>query len=151
MEYPEIMSSEGFKPSTIRTYKGCEVTNKLPGVPLSASAAVTANLIANGRYVLGNEEIDKDGNRVFDLEFDSVVQDKNEKLRLRAPALTIGTNRVSEVAEEEQKTQAKTWDQMTPKEKISGVKGRTVWNEKTQRYYTVFDVPVNDALNKSKD
>lgn len=151
MEYPEIMSSEGFKPSTIRTYKGGEGTTKLPGVPLSASAAVTANLIANGRYVLGNEEIDKDGNRVFDLEFDSVVQDKNEKLRLRAPALTIGTNRVSEVAEEEQKTQAKTWDQMTPKEKISGVKGRTVWNEKTQRYYTVFDVPVNDALNKSKD
>ena len=41
----------------------------------------------------------------------------------------------------EQKTVAKTWDQMTPQEKISGVKGRTVWNEKTKKYYTVFDVP----------
>jgi predicted GNAT family acetyltransferase len=41
----------------------------------------------------------------------------------------------------EQKTVAKTWDQMTPQEKISGVKGRTVWNEKTKKYYTVFEVP----------
>jgi hypothetical protein len=43
------------------------------------------------------------------------------------------------------KTVAKTWDQMTPQEKSSGVKGRTVWNEKTQRYYTVFDVPVKEV------
>jgi hypothetical protein len=46
------------------------------------------------------------------------------------------------IKEDEQKTQAKTWDQMTPQEKSSGVKGRTVWNEKTRKYYTVFDVPV---------
>ena len=38
-------------------------------------------------------------------------------------------------------TVAKTWDQMTPREKSSGVKGRTVWNSRTQKYYTVFDVP----------
>ena len=49
------------------------------------------------------------------------------------------------MAEEEQKTVAKTWDQMTPQEKSSGVKGRTVWNEKTQRYYTVFDVPAKEV------
>jgi hypothetical protein len=49
------------------------------------------------------------------------------------------------VAEEEQQTQAKTWDQMSAQEKSSGVKGRTVWNEKTQRYYTVFDVPVSEV------
>lgn len=40
-----------------------------------------------------------------------------------------------------EKTVAKTWDEMTPKEKSSGVKGRTVWNEKTGKYRTVFDVP----------
>jgi len=108
MEYPDIMSSEGFKPSAIRTYKGGEGTTKLPAVPLSTSAAVTANLIANGRYVLGNEEADKDGNRVFNLEFDSVVQDKNEKLRLRAPALTIGTARVSEETELTESTSLQT-------------------------------------------
>jgi hypothetical protein len=99
MGYPEIMRDEGFKASAIRTYKGGEGTTKLPGVPLSAKAASSANLIANGRYVLGSETIDKDGNRVFNLEFDSVVQASNDKMRLRAPAVTIGTNRSQGVAE----------------------------------------------------
>jgi hypothetical protein len=99
MEYPEIMRDEGFKPSAIRTYKGGEGTTKLPGVPLSSKSAASANLIANGRYVLGNEELDKDGNRVFELNFDSVVQASNDKMRLRAPALTVGTNRYQGVAE----------------------------------------------------
>ena len=99
MEYPEIMRDEGFKPSTIRTYKGGEGTTLLPGVPLSSKAAMTANLIANGRYVLGDETIDKDGNRVFNLTFDSVVQASNDKMRMRAPAVTIGTNRSQGVTE----------------------------------------------------
>jgi predicted GNAT family acetyltransferase len=49
----------------------------------------------------------------------------------------------------EQKTVAKTWDQMTPQEKISGVKGRTVWNEKTRKYYTVFDVPAKQETTEA--
>jgi len=49
---------------------------------------------------------------------------------------------------EEQQTVAKTWDQMTSQEKLSGVKGRTVWNEKTQRYYTVFDVPTKQETDE---
>lgn len=53
------------------------------------------------------------------------------------------------VAEAEQQTVAKTWDQMTSQEKSSGVKGRTVWNEKTQRYYTVFDVPVKQTTDEA--
>jgi hypothetical protein len=53
------------------------------------------------------------------------------------------------VAEAEQKTVAKTWDQMTPQEKVSGVKGRTVWNEKTRKYYTVFDVPVKQNTDEA--
>lgn len=56
-----------------------------------------------------------------------------------AKHLTTMSTQVGENTE--QKTVAKTWDQMTPQEKISGVKGRTVWNEKTKKYYTVFDVP----------
>ena len=32
---------------------------------------------------------------------------------------------------------------MTPQQKSSGVKGRTVWNEKTRKYRTVFDVPAD--------
>ena len=48
------------------------------------------------------------------------------------------------------KTVAKTWDQMTPQEKISGVKGRTVWNDETRKYRTVFDVPAEDKLDEIK-
>jgi hypothetical protein len=92
-QYPEIMNSEGFKGSTIRNVRDSEGTTKLPGIPLSSKTAAATSLIANGRYVLGAETIDKDGNRVFDLEFDSVVQDKGERMRMRAPALTVGTNR----------------------------------------------------------
>jgi hypothetical protein len=54
-----------------------------------------------------------------------------------------------DMAEEEQKTVAKTWDQMTPQEKSSGVKGRTVWNEKTKKYYTVFDVPAKEETDEA--
>ena len=99
LQYPDIMKSEGFKPSTIRTSSSSEGTTPLPGVPLSPKAAMAANLIANGRYVLGDETVDRDGNRVFDLNFDSVVQASNDKMRLRAPAVTVGTNRSSGVAE----------------------------------------------------
>ena len=99
LQYPDIMKSEGFKPSTIRTSNSSEGTTPLPGVPLSPKAAMAANLIANGRYVLGNETVDRDGNRVFDLNFDSVVQASNDKMRLRAPAVTVGTNRSSGVTE----------------------------------------------------
>ena len=99
IEYPDIMRDEGFKSSTIRTYRGGEGTTKLPGVPLNSKAAMSANLIANGRYVLGTEHTDKDGNRVFDLEFDSIVQASNDKMRLRAPAVTVGTNRPKDVTE----------------------------------------------------
>lgn len=49
----------------------------------------------------------------------------------------------------EQKTVAKTWDQMTAQEKSSGVKGRTVWNEKTKKYYTVFDVPAKQTTDEA--
>ena len=99
LEHPDIMRDEGFQPSTIRTYNGGEGTTRLPGVPLSSKSAMTANLIANGRYALGNEAIDRDGNRVFELNFDSVVQAPNEKIRMGAPALTVGTSRHQDVEE----------------------------------------------------
>lgn len=70
------------------------------------------------------------------------VIDNNVRERIKSAAS-------SKVSEDEQKTVAKTWDQMTPKEKISGVKGRTVWNEKTKKYYTVFDVPVKEVKEEN--
>jgi hypothetical protein len=97
-QYPEIMQGEGFKRSSIRTVGDSENATKLPAMPLSARANVVAGLIANGRYALGQESIDKDGNRIFDLEFDSVVEDPRERIRMGTPAITIATKR--EVAEE---------------------------------------------------
>jgi len=44
------------------------------------------------------------------------------------------------------KTVAKTWDQLNKQERLSGVKGRTVWNEKTKKYTTVFDVPATEQV-----
>ena len=61
----------------------------------------------------------------------------------------LPVKRGQKVKESEQKTVAKTWDQMTPQEKLSGVKGRTVWNEKTRKYYTVFDVPVKQETDEA--
>jgi len=51
---------------------------------------------------------------------------------------------IGENDNEKPKTVAKTWDEMSSKEKLSGVKGRTVWNPKTQKYKTVFDVPAEN-------
>jgi len=89
--YPEIMKDEGFKKSAIRMGKDSEGATKMPGVTLSPQDAIRANIIANGRYVLGNETIDRDGNRVFDLEFDSRVAHSGEKFQMRTPAVTVGT------------------------------------------------------------
>jgi hypothetical protein len=54
--------------------------------------------------------------------------------------------KIRDIGETDQKpkTTAKTWDEMSSKEKLSGVKGRTVWNPKTQKYRTVFDVPTEN-------
>jgi hypothetical protein len=98
-QYPEIMQGEGFKRSSIRTVSDSENATKLPAMPLSARANVVAGLIANGRYVLSSEQIDKDGNRIFGLEFDSVVEDPRERIRMGTPAITIATKR--EVAEDQ--------------------------------------------------
>ena len=99
LEYPEIMQDEGFKRSAIRNRKDAEGSTRLPAIPLSARQAGEANVVANGRYVVGNQSTDKDGNLVFDLEFDSEVYDKNDRVRIRQPALTIGTNRNEDMQE----------------------------------------------------
>ena len=88
-QYPEIMKDEGFKKSSLRSDKG----NKLPMISLTASSAKAINIIANGRYILGNETIDRDGNRIFDLDFDSQVAGKGDMAFLRTPGFTVGTAR----------------------------------------------------------
>ena len=85
---------------------------------------------------------ERDQRVMWRLNFDS--EEAAHKWADSKNATVVEVRPVKQLAEEEQKTVAKTWDQMTPEEKSSGVKGRTLWNEKTQRYYTVFDVPVKD-------
>lgn len=93
LEYPEIMKDEGFKKSAIRNVNSPEGTTRLPSIPLGAKQASAANVVANGRYLVGNQSKDKDENLVFDLNFDSEVYSKGDKVRIKKPALTIGTNR----------------------------------------------------------
>jgi hypothetical protein len=90
---PGLLRDEGFKPSTLRKQHVEGQALPLPGIPLSPSDARSANLVANGRYLLGTENQDRDGHKVFDLEFDSVVQHKNERQSLKAPGLTVGSLR----------------------------------------------------------
>ena len=100
LEYPEIMKDEGFKKSAIRNVNSPEGTTRLPSIPLGAKQASAANVVANGRYLVGNQSKDKDENLVFDLNFDSEVYSKGDKVRIKKPALTIGTNRNESFDEE---------------------------------------------------
>lgn len=92
-QYPDLLQSEGFKKSFIRNVKDSEGTTKLPAVQLSGKNAQKVDIVDNGRYVIAQDAEDKDGNRVFDLQFDSVVDNPREKMRIPKPALTIGTKR----------------------------------------------------------
>jgi hypothetical protein len=90
---PELLLSDGFKKSGIRNTNAPEGSIPLPVISISAGQTARAELIENGRYYVGKETIDDDGHRVFPLEFDSVVSDKNDRIRLGRPGLTIGTER----------------------------------------------------------
>ena len=90
---PELLRSEGFSKSSIRNIKSPEGTTKLPVIPLKASEAKKADIVANGRYILSNEDRDRDGHRVFDLALDSVVSSPRERMYIKKPALTVGSAR----------------------------------------------------------
>ena len=91
--YPEYALNDGFKKSQIRIMLSTEGSTPFPSIQLKPLETEEAGLIANGRYIIGNEQTDRDGNRIFDLTFDSTVIDKNEKVRMGVPALTVGTKR----------------------------------------------------------
>lgn len=93
LEYPEIMKDEGFKKSAIRTQQSQEGSTKLPAIAYTAKQIAGKGVKANARYLIGPESKDKDGNKVFDLIYDSDVYDKGHLVRLNKPGLTIGTKR----------------------------------------------------------
>lgn len=83
----------GFKPSALRIDPENPDATPLPGIGYTKNQISGLGLIANGRYVIGNMQVDSDGNRIFDLKYDSTVHTKSDKLRLNQPALTVGTRR----------------------------------------------------------
>jgi hypothetical protein len=96
---PELLAAGDFKRSALRNQVDDQGrATPLPGIPLTAKSLRAGDWIANGRYTVGNESTDSDGNRVFDLTYHSTAHTKSDKLRLNQPAFTLGTAR--EVAEE---------------------------------------------------
>jgi hypothetical protein len=89
----EALAEMGFKPTAFRTKNG------LLAMGMTAKQTQGAELIANGRYYVGDKSYDEYENSVYNLDFHSVVNDKNEKYSLGKPGLTVGTRRQSTVDE----------------------------------------------------
>jgi hypothetical protein len=91
---PELLTAGDFKRSALRNQVDDQGrATPLPGIPLTAKSLRAGDWIANGRYTVGNETTDSDGNRVFDLTYHSTAHTKSDKLRLNQPAFTLGTAR----------------------------------------------------------
>jgi hypothetical protein len=91
---PELLAAGDFKRSALRNQvDDSGRATPLPGIPLTAKGLRSGDWIANGRYTVGKETQDRDGNRVFDLTYHSTAHTKSDKLRLNQPAFTLGTAR----------------------------------------------------------
>jgi len=91
---PELLAAGDFKRSAVRNQVDDQGrATPLPGIPLTAKSLRAGEWIANGRYTIGKETQDRDGNRVFDLTYHSTAHTKSDKLRLNQPAFTLGTTR----------------------------------------------------------
>ena len=84
---PQSLAQMGFKPTAFRSKNG------LLAMGMTASQTKGAELVANGRYYVGNQSYDEYENAVYELDFHSVVNDKNEKYSLGKPGLTVATRR----------------------------------------------------------
>ena len=101
------------------------------------------------KFYAGYNDIEADQNITYLTKIEKLKQLYNNFLKDFLKTQSDQHIELFKIKEEEQKTIPKTWDQMTAQEKISGVKGRTVWNEKTKKYYTVFDVPAKQTTDEA--
>lgn len=83
----DALSQMGFKATAFRNKNG------LLAIGMTAKQTQGAELVANGRYYVGDKSYDEFENVVYDLDFHSVVNDKNEKYSLGKPGLTVATRR----------------------------------------------------------
>lgn len=88
---PELLTSDGFSRGGNRS-RG---STAMIAVGLTANKVRSAELVANGRYLLGKPSRDADTHYVYPMKFDSVVLDKNDTLRFKSPAVTIGSSRMT--------------------------------------------------------
>ena len=84
---PQGLTQMGFKPTSLRTKNG------LLAMGMTANQTQVVELVANGRYYVGNQSYDEYENATYELDFHSVVNDKNEKYSLSKPGLTVATRR----------------------------------------------------------
>lgn len=88
---PELLTSDGFSRGGNRSTGGTAMI----AVGLTANKVKAAELVANGRYLLGKPSRDSDTHYVYPMKFDSVVLDKNDTLRFKSPAVTVGSSRMT--------------------------------------------------------
>lgn len=87
-------AKDGFSRGANRGKPGA--SKVMVGAPLSAARAKALDLVANGRYILGNPRRIENGNYEYPMSFDSIVMSQGDKLSFKSPAVTIGTSRKTE-------------------------------------------------------
>ena len=90
---PGYLRGEGFTKTGNRKKMASETANDLLGFGINPNTARESQAIANGRYTIADATQDKHGNKVYSLDFDSVVTNTNEKKSLGVPGLTVATAR----------------------------------------------------------
>jgi hypothetical protein len=88
-EMTELLTADGFSRAGVRN----SGPNPLLGVKLSSKRVQLAELVANGRYIIGKPTQNKDGHYEYPMKFDSVVMDKGDLLKFNVPAVTVGSSR----------------------------------------------------------
>jgi hypothetical protein len=90
----DMLRADGFKKAMVRSSRDSEAATPIHAVPLSPREVQGLDLVANGRYVVTDSvSTDRDGNRVYQLEFHSEVASSDDRQRLNKPALTVASQR----------------------------------------------------------
>lgn len=90
---PGYLRGEGFTKTGNRKKMASETGHDLLGFGINPTIARESQAIANGRYTIADVTQDQHGNKVYSLDFDSVVTNTNEKISLGVPGLTVATQR----------------------------------------------------------
>ena len=90
---PGYLRGEHFTKTGNRKPMASETGTDLLGFGINPANAAASQAIANGRYTVADVAQDQNGDVVYELDFDSVVINTNEKIMLGVPGLTVATAR----------------------------------------------------------